>query len=345
MAENNPKMTQKTIQNQLDSIISMNAMLNTLISKTNNDNSNLKLGDQLRPTNDYNGSLFEVVREPYNCWVTPEGKAVAIQVRSDYQEFDSEEAALEFYNRIQAKQVDAESHDDGYLTIKILVRLWRDYPQREREWVGYDTPVYSLQQWKDEIEDGYDSDEDFTDMMGQTFYNKIKYEVHYTHRETPEDFTIETRVWLRKICIISKAEGQSDDKNSRSLPFALCQMPFGDLIRTQIQKLNKISRSLEDTPKTAKRTKKITMADKNRAKLAELEKVWLCPDLIHKPVEGFYSEKYGMFLKSDVKFEVSQTAVNPVQQLAKTALEMEKAVSNTVELRKEVMTELKSTTN
>ena len=297
-------MKQKTIQSNLDKIEKLNGFLKTLIEKTQNDNVNLKLGDQLRPTEDYNGSLFEVVREPYWCYLDEKNHAHDLFLTQQETYFgDEKEEAQDFYDLLNAQKVSEDGTEDGVLSLCLNVgkdRVYEDSPRYEK----------------------LDDEDEKQDIEGRYYVEVPSYSVVWTERKKPENWTYQRRVWIRKICMISKAEGLSDDKNSRALAFPIHTFPFKDLIRKEYQKLSKISRSLELTQKGAKYARKICMASRNRTKLEELLKLWMNPEVNDKMITGFYSLKYGLFLKSDVKYEVSTKTVNPLSKIVQSAVKM-----------------------
>lgn len=299
MAEKVIKMSQQTIKRQLESIAGLSAYFNTLKSKTKNDNVNLSLGDQLRPTKDYNGSLFEVVREPYWCWTDERGRAKEIITQYHFKLFNCHHLAENFVDELEDNEVDKEGMDDGNFDIQLL-------------------PLGHIQ--------------------GGT----PQYQVDWKSRTKPLGYKLEKRIWLRKICMISKAEGQSDDKNHRSLSFSVKTMPFSQLIQNECHKLSKISRSLELTDADAKRTRKVSLRKQNQEKLAELWKLWGHPENKYYAVSGFYSEKYGLFLKSDIKYEITTTLINPQTALINSVKEIRENVKDVVKKKSNVITEIKS---
>jgi hypothetical protein len=320
MTEKVEKMTQKAIKNQLESVAAMSAFYNTLISKTKNDNVALKLGDQLRPTNDYNGSLFEVVREPYWCWISEDGLASEMAINYHHRNFHTDkDAAVRLTEELACRLIDPEHGcEDGVWDIELLShQVRRTRPQQGEGW-----------------DDLSDDEDDFYPI----------YLVEWKSRETPVGCKPQQRVWVRKICIISKAEGHSDDKNARALPFPVRTLLFRDLVIKEIEKLSKIARCLERTETNAKRTRKVCLRTQNKAKLQELRELWLNDTINKRPVTGFYSEKYGLFLKSDVKYEVSTTHVNPVTALLNSVKDIKEEVKEVVQHKRELMSELKSTT-
>ena len=317
MTEKVEKMTQKTIKNQLEHIAGLGAFFNTLVCKTKNDNVSLKLGDQLRPTNDYNGSLFEVVREPYWCWIDEQGRASEMTIQQHHQNFGVDRAAaIRFTEELSYKEIDPEEgHNDGVWDIQMKTHQNRRFRPRTGD------------------------DDEFSDDE-EDFYSV--YMVEWRSRSMPKDCRPQRRVWLRKICIISKAEGHSDDKNARALPFPIREMTFGHLIEKECEKLSKIARCLERTEGDAKRTRKVSTRTQNIAKLRELREMWMNDLLRKRPVVGFYSEKYGLFLKSDVKYEVSTRLVNPATALLNSVKEIKEDVKEVIQNKRELLTELKS---
>lgn len=313
------KMTQKAIQNNLDALEKMNGFLNTLIEKTNHDNVSLKLGDQLRPTEDYNGTLFEVVREPYWCYITEQGRAVEMDFREhDEAMGDSDEGkdvAERYMKELEARKVDPDGWEPGVIDVRLKVTKDRVYEETSP---GYDF---------------LDDENEKQDENGKYYIEVPFYSVVWRERVMPDGYKAQRRVWLRKICIISKAEGHSDDKNMRALPFPIRTMKFETLVWKEVQKLTKISRSLEATPAGRKRTVKVTMRSRNEQKYNDLKKIWMDKEINEKQVTGFFSEKYGLFLKSDKKYEVTATLVNPLTKLIgdlkdiKTQAESEKEQS------------------
>ena len=306
------KMTQKAIQNNLDALEKMNGFLNTLIEKTNHDNVSLKLGDQLRPTEDYNGTLFEVVREPYWCYITEQGRAIEM----DYREHDEamgdsgegKDAAERYMKELEARKVDPDGWEPGVIDVCLKVTKDRVY---EDVSPGYDF---------------LDDENEKQDENGNYYIEVPFYSVVWRERILPPGYTPQRRVWLRKICIISKAEGHTDDKNLRALPFPLKQFCFENLIQKEIQKLTKISRTLEGTPAGRKKTAKVTMRTRNQEKYNALKKIWMDDNIRLRIVKGFFSEKYGMFLKSDKKYEVTATLVNPLSKLVEDVSEIKSQV-------------------
>lgn len=298
------KMSQKTIQTYLDSIEKMNGFLHELLDKTSRDNTTLKLGDQLRPTEDYNGSLFEVVREPYWCYIGENGRANEMIVQRKEVEFAEEGAqAKDFVEILEKRRVDVDGYEPGVLYVELKQDVMRKYEG---------TPFY----------DDYDDENEKEDEEGRYYIEVPVYTVIYSERILPAGWTPERRVWIRKICIISKAEGHTDDKNLRSLPFPLATIPFRNLIDKELTKLIKVSRNLQATRPGAKRVRKTSMRSRNEDKCRELFKLWADPIISEKPVSGFYSEKYGLFLKSDVKYQVSATLVNPCTKVVNEASEI-----------------------
>ena len=290
------KMSQKTIKNNLEAIEKKTAFLQTLIEKTSLDNTNLSIGDQLRPTEDYNGSLFEVVREPYWCYIDDKGKAVNIQTVLCEQEFVEErEHADDLLKRLESQRVDNE--DDYHLGVI------------GNPWIKQGTmKVYEGEHTN---YDDFNDENEKIDADGNFYIEVPTYTVCWHEKRCPAGVFPQKRVWLRKICIISKAEGQTDDKNCRALPFPLRTIPFQSLISKELQKLDKISKTMSAIQENGRA--KRTMA--NRRKFLDLLKLWADPTLKSRPVTGFYSEKYGLFLKSAVSYEVSTRTVNPLTKL------------------------------
>ena len=307
----NTKMTQKAIQNNLDAIEKMNGFLNNLIEKTNHDNVTLKLGDQLRPTEDYNGTLFEVVREPYWCYVGNGGRAEEMTIREHEEAMgDAEDGRIEaerYMKELEEQKVDPESWEPGVLSVKLKITKDRVYE---------DSPGY----------DFLDDEDEKQDANGKYYLEVPFYSVVWQERVMPEGCKPQRRVWLRKICIISKAEGHSDDKNLRALPFPVRTITFESLIWKEVQKLTKISRSLEATAPGRKKTAKVTMRTRNAQKYNDLKKIWMDETINKKQVTGFFSEKYGLFLRSDWKYEVTATLVNPLSKLVKDVTEIKSQV-------------------
>ena len=294
-------MTQKAIQNNLDALERMNGFLNTLIEKTNHDNVSLKLGDQLRPTEDYNGTLFEVVREPYWCYINEQGRAVEMDFREHEEHIGyKKEDAEAFMKTLEAQKVNEDDWQPGVIDVRLKSAKERIYENA----VDYDL---------------LDDDNEKQDEEGRYYIDVMCYSVVWRERVMPDGYKAQRRVWLRKICIISKAEGHSDDKNMRALPFPIRTMKFETLVWKEVQKLTKISRSLEATPAGRKRTVKVTMLSRNEQKYNDLKKIWMDDAINEKQVTGFFSEKYGLFLKSDKKYEVTATLVNPLSKLIQDA--------------------------
>jgi hypothetical protein len=303
------KMSQKTIQSNLDSIEKMNGFLQELIDKTNRDNITLKLGDQLRPTEDYNGTLFEVVREPYWCCVDESGRAKEQIIQQKEEEFGDDLAQAEDYMKIlEKRKVDPDGHQPGILSVAIRIGKERKYE--------ITTPGYEF----------YDDDNEKQDENGEYYIEGTVYTVVYKERIQPDGWIPQRRIWIRKICIISKAEGHTDDKNLRSLPFPIRVIPFRNLIMKEINKLSKISRNLEATRLGAKKASKTSMRSRNEEKYQRLFKLWVDPATLDKQISGFYSDKYGLFLKSDVKYEVSARAVNPATKIINDAEQIKSQV-------------------
>jgi hypothetical protein len=291
------KMTQKTIQLNLEAIEKQNAFLQTLIEKTSQDNTNLKLGDQLRPTEDYNGSLFEVVREPYWCYLDEQGRAVNIEILLCEEPFAEERLeAEEFMKRLESKRVD-NPHD---YHLGVIGNPWIKIGKQR---VYEDSPGY----------DYLDDDDEKQDSNGQYYIEMPTYTVCWNEKKCPGGIIPQKRVWLRKICIISKAEGHTDDKNMRALPFPLKTLCFERLISKELQKLEKIGKTMSALNENHDR--RGSRKAENRKKWTQLFQLWADRDLRERQVTGFYSDKYGLFLKSSVIYEVVARAVNPLTKL------------------------------
>ena len=330
MMNTNEKMSLKAINNNLELIASASAFLNTLRRKALSDNTTVYLGDQLRCTTDYNGTLFEVVREPYWCWLDDTGRA---------SEFLSEDCEDEYLTLAEAEE-----------GLRITKSIWCDdeenYEKSEFQgWLKGGT-IHKKKVEQDRRQqnrpEGYEmSDDDSSDEEQEPEY---RYVVKYSVWFRPTGTKYERRIWVRKICLISKAEGYTDDKNHRSLPFPIRTIKFGDLIMTERQKLNKISRCIEATNPGERITKKKSLYQQNKKRLEELRNLWCNEHLNNTPVKGFFSEKYGLFLKSDSKYNVVIEGQNALKGMIDEVKEIREDVKDTIVKKREVLTELKSTT-
>lgn len=332
MTDTNEKMTLKTITHNLEMIASASAFFTTLRRKALSDNTTLSLGDQLRCTTDYNGTLFEVVREPYWCWLDDKGRAcefITQDAEDEYTTLKEAEEALEVVKSIWGDDEEnyEKSEFQGWITDVSIVKRKVEYEPRQQN-----------------RPEGYEMDDDVSVSSDEEQEPEYRYVVKYKCHFRPPGTKFERRIWVRKICLISKAEGYTDDKNHRSLPFPIRTIKFGDLIWSERMKLDKISRCIEATNPGERKTKKKSLYQENKKRLEELMKIWCNRVLNDTPVKGFFSEKYGLFLKSDSKYNVVIEGKNALKEMIDDVSEIREDVKDTIVKKRDMIAELKSTT-
>jgi hypothetical protein len=307
-------MCAASIKKKLGLVEGVQAYFNFICNASLGEHQNLALGDQLRATEDYNGAIFEVVKVPYPCVVDAQGKV------SDYEYFHQtyryremdEDIARQNYHETKAQEVKSLA-EEGICNVNFAVF---NYP------LGRDV-------------DDSDSDDDEIDQETKHF------QVSFDTRKLPEGHSVETRVWVRKICLISKAEGLTDDKNNRSLTLTIKTIPFTDLIRKQVEILAKCSRSLQATRPDALETKKCSGWRRNYEKCNELMKLYNNPALAKRKVVAFGNTKYGLFLRNPVTYTITASGKNVMQQKTDMLMKAGPETDKTMNLKEALIKEIK----
>jgi len=283
----NPQTTQEkpmcaaSIKKKLQEVEGIQAYFNFISNASLGEHQSLALGDQLRATEDYNGAIFEVVKVPYKCIVDAQGKLSDYLYSPRVLHFPEsmELQAREKYTEI--KEEEADDGENGICNVQFVVK---DYP------LG--------------MEDDSDDDDEATK----------HFQVTWDVRTLPEGNSVETRIWVRKICLISKAEGLTDDKNNRSLTLTLKTIPFTKLIDKQRDILTKCTRSLDITKPDALETKKCSGWRRNAQKCEELYKLYHNPALKKRTIVAFGNTKYGVFLRNPVTYTITASGKNVIDQ-------------------------------
>lgn len=312
--------TPSAIKKNLELVAKASAYLNFLKNASTGEHLNLELGDQLRATNDYNGSLFEVVKKPY--WAVVNNLTGTLSDYA-YQSFtktftEGEEEELEkFWNQ----------------------KLKEDYDSQYSDGLGVCDVVKEEGITQEAISDDED-DEDTGHFRG---FDSIKrYYVRWRVRSIPENCRRETRVWVRKICLISKAEGLVDDKNLRSLVISQKTAPFTDLIKQQIELLGKLSRSLTHTRPKDDKSRKMSGWLVNHNRCEELHKLFCNPALKDKTLTAYANTKYGLFLRNPVTYTITASGKNVVTQATEKLIDAKTEVTKTAVAKDSLVKQIKS---
>ena len=299
-----------SIKKKLQVVESASAYLTFLHRATATDHLQVKEGEQLRVTADYNGSLFEVVREPFEVLVDGYGKITAYEIRTHHMYFHAvqEEEAKEFYANLG-------NNPD------IVKTKW-------------EVVNFALQ--SDDSHSQFSEDE--MDLIENEDHH---YRITYWSRKQPENTTIEKRIWVRKCCLISKAEGLAEDKNNRSLDLSIQTVSLDNLVYKYIQMLNKIQYSLKHhMPHDAntKRYKSWKELEEKRAKLWEL----FCSPYVQKmKLTAYGNKKYGLFLKNPVSYTITASGANVIMQTVDNMQTSATQVKETSEKKQQVLQQLK----
>ena len=147
---------------------------------------------------------------------------------------------------------------------------------------------------------------------------------------------------MRKICLISKAEGLTDDKNFRSLVLTQKTIPFTELIAQQVTLLQKVSRSLEHTRPTDEKSRKMAGWAVNEKKCKELMALWFNPFLLKgKTITAYSNTKYGLFLRNPVTYTITASGKNVVTQATDKMMDAKKEIAETYDAKEAVVKQLK----
>lgn len=307
--------TTTAIKKNLELVAKASAYLNFVQNASTGEHLDLDLGDQLRATSDYNGSIFEVVKKPYWAVVDDESGTLRDYHYTSHQakfEEGEEEVVEEFYKQKIKEQMDSDC-SDGLGVCDVSREDWTTY------------------------------DDDSGDEGDYTEHPMIKkYRVTWKVRSIPEDCRREYRIWVRKICLISKAEGLADDKNFRSLVLTRKTVPFTDLIRQQIELLQKVSRSLEHTRPTDDKSRKMGGWRTNETRCKELMKLWFNPAMKGKTLTAYANTKYGLFLRNPVTYTVTASGKNVVTQTTEKMIEAKNEVTKVAVAKDSVVKQVKS---
>ena len=308
--------TASAIKKNLELVAKASAYLNFIKNASTGEHLELELGDQLRATSDYNGSIFEVVKKPYWCIVNQEGTISDYVRKYKHRVFRSfeEEEAKEAVARLRA---DCDADAEGW-------EIEEAHLVRENFPLGHDDDEHS----EDELDDIDDETHHFR--------------VCWTLRTLPAGHRKEQRVWVRKICLISKAEGLTDDKNFRSLVLTQKTVPFLDLVHQQMELLEKVSRSLEHTRPTDEKSRKMAGWRVNEDRCAELRKLYWIPALQAKTLTAYANTKYGLFLRNPVTYTVTASGRNVMTQATDRMLDARKEVTATAVAKESLVKQLKS---
>lgn len=307
--------TTSAIKKNLELVAKASAYLNFLKNASTGEHLELELGDQLRATSDYNGSIFEVVKKPY--W------AVVDEYTGTLRDYD--------YQLCQSQKFVEGEEDllEEFLAVKL---------KEERDAVASGLGVCDVtkQEWTNLEVDSDDEGEDF-----RGFDSVKNYVVRWKVRSIPEGCRREYRLWVRKICLISKAEGFTDDKNFRSLVLTHKTVPFTDLIKQQMDILRKVSRSLEHTRPTDDKSRKMSGWVVNQNRCQELQSLWWNPVMKSKTLTAYSNIKYGLFLRNPVTYTVTASGKNVMTQATDKLIEAKKEVAQVAVAKESLVTQLK----
>ncbi len=308
--------TAAAIKKNLELVAKASAYLNFLKNASTGEHLELELGDQLRATSDYNGSIFEVVKKPY--WAVVDDESGTLR---DYD-----------YQLCESKKF-VEGEED------LVDQFWNLKLKEERDALASGLGIcdVSKEEWTTTDVDSDDEGEDF-----RGFDTIKKYRVTWKVRSIPEHCRREYRVWVRKICLISKAEGLADDKNFRSLVLTQKTVPFTDLIKQQIELLAKVSRSLEHTRPTDEKSRKMSGWRVNEARCKELYSLFYNPAVRGKTLTAYSNIKYGLFLRNPVTYTVTASGKNVMTQATDKMIEAKKEVSQTAVAKESLVKQVKS---
>jgi hypothetical protein len=318
MNPSEPKVfkTASAIKKNLELVAKATAYLTFIKNASTGEHLELELGDQLRTTLDYNGAIFEVVKKPYWCIVNQEG-TISDYVRKYkhkvFRSFEEDEAkeALAFLLANREADVEGWEIEEAHIVRK-------NFP------LGRD--------------DDEHSDDELDDIDDETHH----FRVCWTLRTLPAGHRKEQRVWVRKICLISKAEGLTDDKNFRSLVLTQKTVPFLDLVHQQMELLRKVSRSLEHTRPTDEKSRKMAGWRVNEDRCNELRKLYWNPVLQTKTLTAYSNTKYGLFLRNPVTYTVTASGRNVMTQATDRMLDARKEVTATAVAKESLVKQLKS---
>jgi hypothetical protein len=306
--------TASAIKKNLELVAKATAYLTFIKNASTGEHLELELGDQLRATSDYNGSIFEVVKKPY--WAVVFNDTGTL---TDYH-----------YERTYKKFVEGEEDQ--------VEALWALMKAREHADVASGLGICDVRK-----EEWTAAEEDSDDEDTQTERPRMKYYgVEWKERSIPEHCRREYRVWVRKICLISKAEGLTDDKNFRSLVLTQKTVPFLDLVHQQMELLRKVSRSLEHTRPTDEKSRKMAGWRVNEDRCADLRKLYWNPVLQTKTLTAYSNTKYGLFLRNPVTYTVTASGRNVMTQATDRMLDARKEVTATAAAKDSLVKQLKS---
>jgi hypothetical protein len=308
--------TTTAIKKNLELVAKASAYLTFIRNASTGEHLELELGDQLRATSDYNGSIFEVVKKPY--WAVV---------------FNDTGTLTDYAYTKHTKTFDAGESDD-FFTQKL---------DEMTEALPTGLGICDVSRYEDTVHE-YDSDieedEDGNEIIPR--YEEVrKTVVSWKVRSIPEGCRREFRVWVRKICLISKAEGLTDDKNFRSLVLTQKTVPFTDLIKQQMDLLQKVSRSLEHTRPTDEKSRKMAGWVVNEKRCSELRKLWWNPALKNKTLTAYSNTKYGLFLRNPVTYTITASGKNVMVQTTDKMLDARKEVAQVAEAKESVVKQLK----
>jgi hypothetical protein len=307
--------TTTAIKKNLELVAKASAYLTFIRNASTGEHLELELGDQLRATSDYNGSIFEVVKKPYECIVNQDGNLSDYERKYKhrvFRSFEEDEAnkALEYLLANREADVEGWEIEEAHIV-------------RENFPLGRDDDEHSDDEWEE--------------IDAETYHFRLV----WTLRTLPAGHRKEQRIWVRKICLISKAEGLTDDKNFRSLVLTQKTVPFTDLIKQQMDLLQKVSRSLEHTRPTDEKSRKMAGWVVNEKRCSELRKLWWNPALKNKTLTAYSNTKYGLFLRNPVTYTITASGKNVMVQTTDKMLDARKEVAQVAEAKESVVKQLK----
>ena len=303
--------TTTAIKKNLELVAKASAYLNFVKNASTGEHLDLDLGDQLRTTLDYNGAIFEVVRKPY--WAVV---------------FQNDGTLADYAYKSNSVIFSQAEHDDAQA-------LFEEKMAEQRATIQSETGIsdVSLHTYPGPARSGEESDDE---------NDERHYEVRWQVRSIPEGCRRETRVWVRKICLISKAEGLTDDKNFRSLVLTQKTIPFTELIAQQVTLLQKVSRSLEHTRPTDEKSRKMAGWAVNQKRCDELKSLWFNPFLLKgKTITAYSNTKYGLFLRNPVTYTITASGKNVVTQATDKMMDAKKEIAETYDAKEAVVKQLK----
>lgn len=307
----------RTIKKKIETLQGCSTYLTFIKNAFQDDNTALKLGQQLRAVDDYNGTIFEVVREPFKCRVDENGSLsgyVPTRKVRDFLASQRMEAEI-FYQQMLGK-VNIEDEEQMWDDVHICDVNFRRVRGEEHE------------------SETDDSDEEVDD-------DSMYYSVNWVEYVAQPNTSVQERCWVRKICLISRAEGKVDDKNYRSVVLTRKSVSYEELVWREIQTLSKVARSLEQTRPDSKRTRKLKVWTANKELCDQLKETIHDAHYVKKRIEGFYNKKYNLFLKNPNTYQVTSSGAGAVVQMANKLIEAKADIKETMDNKSSVVKELK----